>query len=94
MYEFIKTHWRALFISAGMLSSSTFLYFFLEMPVEKVVFRMFVLVVILVVMYNYHRIPWLAQRVDDYSEAKRVEKYHWAHDKDLQLVKKDVMFFG
>ena len=98
VYDFFKTHWRALFLSAGMISSSTFLYFFFEMPVEKVLFRMSLLVVILAVLYNYRRIPWLAQRVDDYAEAKRMEKYHWTHDKDLQLVKKGryvlwLMFF-
>lgn len=88
MYTFFKTHWRALLLSSGMISSSAFLSFFFEMPLEKVVFRMFFLVGLLGFLYNSHRIPWLAQTVDDYAEAKRVEKYHWTHDKDLQLVKK------
>lgn len=88
MMNFITKHWRALFISCCVIFSSAVFYFFFEMPLEKVVFRLFLLISILALLYNYQRIAWLAPKIDDYLEAKRVEKHHWAHDKDLQLIKK------
>lgn len=79
---------RAILLTCSLVFSTGVLYFWFEMPLETVLFRGFFLISLLALMYNYRQIPWLAQIVDDYLEAKKVEKYHWKHDKDLVQMKK------
>ena len=86
MNQFFKSHWRGLLLFLSVWVTS--LYLFSDASLETIVFRVSVSMSVLILMYTYDRIPWFKTQVLHYTQAKQVEKYHWAHDSDLSRLKK------
>lgn len=65
--------------------SSVILFAFFDYSLIQILLRAGLLFLVLYTVYNN---PWLKKQYTDYNYAVHIEKHHWKHDRDLQVIQK------